>query len=266
MPRAITRAVLIPFDARRKWPVPGGGNSAGTATGDDQEFQAGPGAWAPFSRCPVDDPAMLASDGISSIVFCLGSNSTHGSISIGTITTTTGSTNLQVGRLLDTSTSEFTVVGSPTGALVADPVEIANTPVGVVTAVTESAGLPSNFNLFARIQTGVPIITLPIKIHLQNPALGPSCFIGSDQNPILPNPENTDLSNAKSIGGFFTFDPTSVPDVAGADGSLLITGAVQGDDTFVVPGAEGCGPNGAGRSMRWSTPWSACPRPPAAAR
>jgi len=191
--------------------MPGGGNSAGTATGDDQEFQAGPGAWAPFSRCPVDDPAMLASDGISSIVFCLGSNSTHGSISIGTITTTTGSTNLQVGMLLDTSTSEFTVVGSPTGALVADPVEIANTPVGVVTAVTESAGLPSNFNLFARIQTGVPIITLPIKIHLQNPALGPSCFIGSDQNPILLNPENTDLSNAKSIGGFFTFDPTGVP-------------------------------------------------------
>jgi hypothetical protein len=221
-------------------------NSAGTTTGADQEFQAGPGAWAPFSRCPVDDPAMLASDGISSIVFCLGSNSTHGSITIGTITTTTGSTNLQVGMLLDPNTSEFTVVGSPTGALVADPAQIPNTPVGVVTAVTQSAGLPSNFNLFAGIQTGVPIITLPIKIHLENPALGPSCFIGSDQNPILLNPENTDLSNAISIGGFFTFDPTGVPDLAGADGSLLITGGVQGDDTFAVPGAEGCGPNGDG--------------------
>jgi hypothetical protein len=221
-------------------------NPAGTTTGADQEFQAGPGAWAPFFRCPVDDPAMLASDGISSIVFCLGSNSTHGSIAIGTITTTTGSTNLQVGLLLDTSTSEFSVVGSPTGALVADPVEIPNTPVGAVTAVTESAGLPSNFNLFAGIQTGVTIITLPIKIHLENPALGPSCFIGSDQNPIVLNPQNTDLSNAKSIGGFFTFDPTGVPDLAGADGSLLITGGVQADDTFAVPGAEGCGPNGDG--------------------
>ena len=30
------------------------------------------------------------------------------------------------------------------------------------------------------------------------------------------------------------------------DGSLLITGAVQGDDTFAVPGAQGCGPNGDG--------------------
>jgi sugar lactone lactonase YvrE len=221
-------------------------NSAGTATGADQEFQAGPGAWAPFFRCPVDDPAMLASDGISSIVFCLASNSTHGSITIGTITTTTGSTNLQVGMLLDQSTQEFTIVGSPTGALVADPVQLPDTPVGVVTATTESAGLPSNFSLFAGIVTGVPIITLPIKIHLENPALGPSCFIGSDQDPILLNPANTDLSNAKSIGGFFTFDPTGVPDLAGADGSLQITGGVQGDDTFAVPGAHGCGPNGDG--------------------
>jgi NHL repeat len=221
-------------------------NSAGTATGADQEFQAGPGAWAPFSRCPVDDPAMLASDGISTIVFCLGSNSTHGSITIGTLTTTTVGTNLQVGMLLDQSTSEFTVVGSPTGALVADPAQIPNTPVGTVTAVTQSAGLPSNFNLFAGIQTGVPIITIPIKIHLENPALGPSCFIGSDQDPILLNPANTDLSNAISIGGFFSFDPTGVPDLVGADGSLLITGGVQGDDTFAVPGAQGCGPNGDG--------------------
>jgi hypothetical protein len=221
-------------------------NSAGTTTGANQEFQAGPGAWAPFSRCPVDDPAMLASDGISSIVFCLGSNSTHGSITIGTLTTTTAGTNLQVGMLDDPTTSVFTVVGSPTGALVADPAQIPNTPVGVVTAVTQSAGLPSNFNLFAGIQTGVPIITLPIKIHLENPILGPSCFIGSDQNPILLNPENTDLSNAISVGGFFTFDPTGVPDLNGPDGSLLITGGVQGDDTFAVPGAQGCGPNGDG--------------------
>jgi hypothetical protein len=221
-------------------------NSAGTTTGADQEFQAGPGAWAPFFRCPVDDPAMLASDGISTIVFCLGSNSTHGSTTIGTLTTTTAGTNLQVGMLLDETTFEFTVVGSPTGALVADPVQIPNTPVGVVTAVTQSAGLPSNFSLFAGIQTGVPIITIPIKIHLENPALGPSCFIGSDQNPILLNPENTDLSNAISVGGFFAFDRTGVPDLAGTDGSLLITGGVQGDDTFAVPGASGCGPNGDG--------------------
>lgn len=221
-------------------------NSAGTTTGEEQEFQAGPGAWAPFDRCPVDDPAMLAADGTNTFGLCLGSNSNHGSIKIGNLPmATTGSTNLQAG-LVGPSADQLAVISPPGGALVSDPVDIPNTPVGTVTAVTQSAGTPSDFNLFAGIQTGVPIITLPIKIHLQNPALGPSCFLGSDQDPIVLHPENTDLSNAQSIGGFFTFDPNGTPNLAGLDGSLLITGAVQGDDTFAVPGAQGCGPNGDG--------------------
>ncbi|HEY2437826.1 MAG TPA: hypothetical protein VGH93_11645, partial [Solirubrobacteraceae bacterium] len=59
-------------------------------------------------------------------------------------------------------------------------------------------------------------------------------------------PQNNDLSNAKAVGLFFSFDAaTGVPDVPGPDGSLLMTGAVQGDDTFSVPGATGCGPGGA---------------------
>jgi NHL repeat len=222
-------------------------NSAGTMTGSDQEFQAGPGAWAPFNRCPVDDPAMLATDGVNKLALCLGSNSTHGSIKIGNLATTaTGNTNLQGGIIIDESDFTFSVIPPAGGALVADPVQIPNTPVGTVTAVTQSAGTPTDFNLFAGIQTGVPIITLPIKIHLQNPALGPSCFIGSEQDPIVLHPENTDLSNAISIGGFFNFDPSGVPDLTGPLTGLSITGGVQGDDTFAVPGASGCGPNGDG--------------------
>jgi DNA-binding beta-propeller fold protein YncE len=223
-------------------------SSAGTSTGADQEFQAGPGAWASFFRCPVDDPAMLATNGdfnTLGLAFCLGSNSTHGSITLGNITTTTGNTNLQTG-LIDVN-GTFTVIpgGSPAGSLIADPVEL-STPVGPVTAITESAGAPSNFNLIAGIVTGTPIITVPVKIHLaNNPTLGPSCFIGSEQNPILLNPQNNDLSNALSVGGFFSFDAANgAPDVTGPDGALLITGAVQGDDTFAVPGATGCGPGG----------------------
>jgi hypothetical protein len=220
-------------------------SSAGTTTGEHQEFQAGPGAWSPFNRCPVDDPVMLATDGTSTLAFCLGSNSTHGSIKIGNLPTqTTGNTNLQVGLAFDGNT--FTVISPPGGALVADPVQITGTPVGTVTAVTQSAGNPSDFDLFAGIQTGVPIITLPIKIQLQNPALGPNCFIGSEQDPIVLHPENTDLSNAVSVGGFFAFDPNGAPNLVGPDASLLITGGVQGDDQFAVPGATGCGPNGDG--------------------
>jgi hypothetical protein len=118
-----------------------------------------------------------------------------------------------------------------------------------VTADTESAGTPSNFNLTAGIETGVPIITVPIKIQLENnPTLGPNCSIGSDQNPIVLNPENTDLSNAKIVGsnqiGLSPFDANGVPDLLGPVEAINETGAVQGDDTFAVPGATGCGPNG----------------------
>jgi hypothetical protein len=225
-------------------------SSAGTTTGPDQEFQAGPGAWAPFSRCPVDDPAMVATTGLnintgvgSTIGLCLSANSTHGSITIGNLTTTTGNTSLQIGLVASSDLGTFTPIAPSTGSLVADPVQIAS-PIGPVTAVTESAGTPSNFCLFCGIQTDQPIITIPIQIQLENPALGPNCTIGSVQNPILLNPQNNDASNAKTVGAFLSFDANGVPDsTPGPDGGLSVTGLVQGDDTFAVPGATGCGPN-----------------------
>src|SRR5262245_18642609 len=105
-----------------------------------------------------------------------------------------------------------TPAGLPGGSLIADPVEL-STPVGPVTAVTESAGTPSNFDLFAGIAVGQPIITVPIKIHLaNNPTLGPSCFIGSDQNPILLNPRTTTCRmrrpSARSSAGIRAAYPT----------------------------------------------------------
>jgi hypothetical protein len=226
-------------------------STAGTTTGVDQEFQAGPGAWTSFFRCPVDDPAMLATQGFNvstgagTMGFCLSSNSTHGSISIGNLTTTTGNTNLQIGLVSqDALGGPFTVIPPSTGSLVADPVQL-TTPVGPVTAVTESAGTPSNFCLFCGIAADQPILTIPIKIHLESPVLGPNCSIGSKKHPILLNPQNTDLSNAKSVGAFFSFDSNGVPDATpGPDGALLVTGLVQGDDTFSAPGAKGCGPHG----------------------
>ncbi len=219
-------------------------NSAGSTTGADMTFQAGPGDWAPFFRCPVDDPAMIATDGgLTTLAACLASNSTHGSITIGTTTTPSGNTNLQTGLVIDENTGNATVIAPPGGAVVSDP---AQATVGgfTVTAVVESAGAPSNFDLTAAIQTGLPIITLPIKIHLENAALGPSCYIGSDQDPIVLNPQNTDLSGAQA--SFTNFDPDGTPDPNGPLQLVLITGAVQGDDTFTVPAAEGCGPNGDG--------------------
>jgi hypothetical protein len=219
-------------------------SSAGTTTGADQTFQAGPGDWTPFTRCPVDDPAMLATDGSTTIAVCLASNSTHGSIKVGNTTTVTGNSNLQVGLVV--ANGAFTVIGPPGGALVAASAQVTAGGQTVI-ATVESAGVPSNFNFIAGIEIGVPIITIPVKIHLESlPGaaidLGPSCFIGSDQSPILLNPENTDLSGASAK--FESFDPDGTPDPAGPLQTIVVSGAVQGDSTFAVPGAQGCGTNG----------------------
>jgi len=221
-------------------------NSAGTTTGADVTFQAGPGDWTPFFRCPVDDPAMLATDGgVTTLALCIASNSTHGSFTIGSNTAITGNTNLQIGVILDETNGNSTVVAPQGGALVADPAQVSVSGI-TVTATVESAGVPSNFSLLGGIQTGIPIITLPIKIHLTGgtPDVGPACFIGTDADPIILMPQNTDLSMATTK--FETFDANGQPDPNGPLQLIQVNGAVQGDDVFSVPGASGCGPNGDG--------------------
>ncbi len=78
------------------------------------------------------------------------------------------------------------------------------------------------------------VVTVPIKVHLHNDAvLGPSCYIGSDADPIVLNLVET---------------PTSSPVLAsgGPGGNALIsTGVEVADNTFAVPGANGCGLLGA---------------------
>jgi hypothetical protein len=213
-------------------------NSAGTTTSGDQPFQTGPADWAPFNRCPVDDTSMLAADGVSAQPICVASNSSHGSITLGNLTTVTGNTNLQLGSVQ--SNDVFSVVTPPGGALVSTSAQILN---GAVTATVENAGTPTNFNPLAGISIGTPIITLPIKIHLESQvlALGPNCFIGSDQNPILLNPATTDISHASL--NQITFDPNGVPNPNGPVSALEISGTVQGDNSFAVPAATGCGTN-----------------------
>ncbi len=101
-----------------------------------------------------------------------------------------------------------------------------------VTAAAELADTPSSFDLFAGESTGVPIFTLPVKIHLQNPLLGSSCYIGSGQEPIVLRPEGVTKGSVSP----FVEDPNGY-----AAGFFSIAGATQGDSTFAVPGASGCG-------------------------
>jgi hypothetical protein len=219
------------------------------------------GDWAPFTNCPVNDPAMLAADGSTNIALCAASNSPSGSITIGNITAPTGETNLQFGLVENVSTGSFSVISPPGGALVTAPIqipggllglmcpsgvlavtavcqEITDSQLNTVTAVVQPAGNPSNFSLVAGLSSGVPIITLPVKIQLQNPLLGSDCYIGSDSDPILLNPENLTTPAVQTE----RFDGNGTPDLANGDMfGIYSLGGTQGDDSAAIPAATGCG-------------------------
>ena len=75
-----------------------------------------------------------------------------------------------------------------------------------------------------------------MKIKLINPLLGGKCYIGSDDDPIVLHPT--------IISGTLAFvpdpDPVRFPNTV----VLEVLDAVATDDTFSVPTATGCGPQG----------------------
>ena len=215
------------------------------------------GPWAPFTRCPVDQPALLNAPPSGFGAACVASDSPNGTFKIGQTTVTTGETNLQFGLSGPDpdDPSHGAVVPVPNrGSLVAAPAKVPGGLLGLmcpasndivanlcnlvadldlnkVTATVELAGEPSEFNAAGALGTGTPIVTLPIKVHLQNLVLGPSCYIGSDQDPIVLRPESTTvgMSHGAPFGGGF-------------NGFIItVAGSTLGDDTFTVPGANGCG-------------------------
>jgi hypothetical protein len=219
-----------------------------------------PGRWAPFSRCPVDAPALLAADGVTAAPLCLSAGSPNGSITLGRTTATTGRSDLQFGVVSQSGAASFTVAAPSGGALVADPAQVPGGLLGLmcpsrallvsqvcrqatdnalnnVSATVEPAGTPRDFDLVAGLGVGKPILTLPVKIHLRNPLLGSTCYIGSDSHPILLRPRNL---TAPAVGSTL-FDAHGAANPAGPLVSIDLSGGALGDDSFAVPGATGCG-------------------------
>ncbi|MFG3003766.1 hypothetical protein [Streptomyces calvus] len=232
--------------------------SLGTATAADPALN---GEWAPFTRCPVDAPAMLAADGVDRTPQCVVSTSAKGSIKLGKTTVVTGRTNLQLG-VVQNADGTSSVVAPPSGALVADSATVPggllglmcpsdipvitgicrtleNSDLNRITATMESVGAPYAFDQTAGVLTDLPIVALPVRIHLENPLLGDKCYIGSAAQPIVLRPKNL---NYPEFGmSFFQGDGT--PDEAGEMSRINLTGATQNDSAFAVPGATGCGLN-----------------------
>src|SRR6185437_13676471 len=84
-------------------------------------------------------------------------------------------------------------------------------------------------------------VEFPIKIHLENENLGPNCYIGSDEEPVL----------LKLTDGT-TKPPEGVEPISGKIGTIkgidkarisAFYGNTLVDNTFAVPAAKGCGTN-----------------------
>jgi hypothetical protein len=110
-----------------------------------------------------------------------------------------------------------------------------------VTATTELAAPASSIginegNLIA--ERGVAL-SLPIKVHLENPFLGSGCYIGSNAHPIVLNLTTGTTSPSapnkaiKGKTGHFEFSEHS--------NYALDTGVSLVENAFAAPGAEGCG-------------------------
>jgi hypothetical protein len=107
---------------------------------------------------------------------------------------------------------------------------------GEVTATAELAGTV-NLNVGKLLDAQGTAVSLPLQVKLDNPLLGSSCLIGSSRNPV-----ELELTTGT------TNPPHPNKPITGSPGHLTLKGGIQVvsggslvDNSFSVPGAEGCG-------------------------
>ena len=101
-----------------------------------------------------------------------------------------------------------------------------------VYALAQSAGQLTNFGLFTWTQR--------VKFQLINPLLGNNCYIGSDNNPVVLNPQLSIAPGGRS-SVIYRPEPGQAPGHRGPRPH----GADATDTIFTAPGVTGCGPGGA---------------------
>jgi hypothetical protein len=212
------------------------------------------GDFAPFQYCPYTNTAVLS---------CLASTSSTGSFKFGNTTVPVSSpVTFQGGytfSLATLGTTFYPAVGADTlsktplnvpggllglvnpggfGGLLEQAFEHAISFANGVTATAELAGT-AQFNFLNNALASGPTLTLPIRIHLENPFLGPNCYIGTTANPVtlnLTNGTTTPPAGTAPITGARGTNTTN------SDGSVLTTAGVSlVDNAFAVPAATNCG-------------------------
>ncbi len=214
------------------------------------------GQYAPYKYCPYQN---------TNVISCVLSKTTSGEFKLGnaTVPIPSGTTlTLQGGFGFSTGFDWYnaanggqTLVPTPlkvpggliglvnTGGWSGVLIDLFNAAVASVNDVYATAELagPIQFN-YLNFVLGLndPAIVLPIKVHLTNPFLGSSCYIGSNSNPVTlrlttgttaPPAGVTPLVG--STGVISTNEPEST--ITTATGVRLV------DNTFSVPKASNCG-------------------------
>lgn len=143
----------------------------------------------------------------------------------------------------DGSTTTF-VAPRGTSGVFARPIQVPGGILGInfplpgnaVTATAALAGPPSSL----RVGLDDFSLTMPMKLELTNPLIGPFCQIGSNSRPAnvrlvvgLTNPPGPNRPIQGRLGE---------PEFP-AGGGLILRGNLHVDNSFAIPGATGCGIN-----------------------
>lgn len=214
------------------------------------------GDYASFKYCPYTNTAVDS---------CVSSVTTGGSFKLGNaVVPITSSTpiELQGGFTIgaDGSTTWYNAVGGPTlsptklkvpggllglvntggwSGILIDLFNAAVASVNDVYATAELAG-PVQFDYFAfAFGLNQTALTLPIKVHLENPFLGSSCYIGSNSNPVrlklTTGTTSPPAGVTPLVGSPGTQSSNTLGTVVTANNARIV------DNTFSVPAASNCG-------------------------
>lgn len=220
------------------------------------------GAYAMFQYCPYTDP---------NVASCVYSVTSSGTLSIGNTSLPITQPIILQGGLADLGPGPlFDAVGAPT--LIAPAANVPGGLLGVVNPAPDWPGplwtlfwtlvgtvnnVSATMELVGTTQTNFgnalnpptdgsdpTAVRLSARVHLQNPFLGDTCYIGSAANPIViqlqtgttnpPLPNQPISGNPGTLNFIFT-DPVNYIGYLEEDGISLV------DNSFAVPGASGCG-------------------------
>jgi hypothetical protein len=198
--------------------------------------------FAVFSDCPVNDPGVQS---------CLFSTVTSGEFHIANkVVPINKAIVLQGGLSRDAAGPGSPMVAAADGnTLSKTPLVVPGGLVGIellpplteVTATAEIAGPISGVNVAvenATTEKGTAV-ALPLKVKLDNPALGTACYIGSDASAV-PLQLTTGVTSPPLPNGPISGKSGEI-NLTGAGKIVTVTNTTLVDNSFAVPGANGCG-------------------------